>query len=146
MVRSPLPGLEFSRVRLLVRDFRKSYHFYRDRLGLTPVKGHGEPPYGEFEWKGQPLLALFDRKLMASAVGLAPGRYAEKNVGRSAIVFEVKDVDRVATLLRRRKVRLLRGPTNRPEWGLRTIHLRDPDQYLIEIYSAIPRPRERRRR
>jgi lactoylglutathione lyase len=139
MARSSPVGLEFSQVRLLVRDFRKSFHFYRDRLGLTPVEGHGEPPYGGFEWKGKPLLALFDRKLMASAVGLAPGRYPGRNVGRSALVFEVENVDRTATRLRRRKVRLLRGPTNRPEWGLRTIHLRDPDGYLIEIYSAIPR-------
>jgi lactoylglutathione lyase len=139
MARSLSVGLEFSNVRLLVRDFRKSYHFYRDRLGLTPVRGHGEPPYGEFEWKGKPLLGLFDRRLMASAVGLAPGRYAEKNVGRSAVIFEVDDVDRVAARLRRRKVRLLKGPTDRPEWALRTIHLRDPDGYLIEIYSRLRR-------
>jgi len=131
--------LEFSRVRLLVRNFEKSWHFYRDRLGLAPVKGHGEPPYGEFAWEGRPLLAIFDRKLMASAVGLASGRYSEKNVGRSTVIFEVKDVDRLAVHLRRRRVRLLRGPTDRPEWGLRTIHLRDPDGYLIEIYSELPR-------
>jgi lactoylglutathione lyase len=129
--------LEFSQVRLLVRDFRKSFHFYRDRLGLTPGSGHGEPPYGEFEWNGRPLLALFDRKLMASAVGLKPGRYSEKNVGRSAVVFAVKDVDQVAARLRRRKVRLLGNPADRPEWRLRTIHLRDPDGYLIEIYSPL---------
>ncbi len=139
MARSSAVGLEFSQVRLLVRDFRKSYHFYRDRLGLTPVKGHGDPPYGAFAWEGRPLLALFDRKLMASAVGLTSGRYPEKNVGRSALVFEVKDVDQTASRLRRRKVRLLRGPTNRPAWGIRTIHLRDPDGYFVEIYSSLPR-------
>lgn len=131
------PRLQVYCVRLLVRDFAKSWHFYRDRLGLTPVKGHGQPPYGEFAWRGKLQLALFDRKLMASAVGLSPGRYSEKNVGRSALVFEVGDVDRFAALLRRRRVRLLRGPTNRRDWGLRTIHFRDPDGYLVEIYSRI---------
>jgi len=132
-------GTKFYAVRLLVRDFRKSFHFYRDRLGLTPAKGHGAPPYGEFVWKGVPLVSLFDRKLMATAVGLASGRYSRQNVGRSALILEVENVDRFAAQLRRRKVRLLKGPTDRPEWGLRTIHLQDPDGYLVEIYSRLPR-------
>jgi lactoylglutathione lyase len=133
-------GTAFYSVRLLVRDFSKSFHFYRDRLGLTPAKGHGKPPYGEFVWNGKPFLALFDRKLMARAIGLASGRYSEKNSGRSALILEVEDVDRFAAQLRRRKVRLLKGPTDRPEWGLRTIHLQDPDGYLVEINS---RPRRK---
>jgi len=139
MARLRPTGLEFYGVRLLVSDFRKSFHFYRDRLGLTPMKGHGEPPYGEFVWDGRPLLGIFDRGLMAKAVGLAVGRYAARSVGRSAVAFGVKDVDRLASQLRRRKVRLLRGPTDRPEWGLRTIHLRDPDGYLVEIFSRLAR-------
>ena len=124
--------------RLLVQDFQKSWHFYRDRLGLTPMKGHGHPPYGEFVSQGRAVLAIFERKRMADAVGLSAGRYSLKNVGRSAVIFSVKDVDRFAKILRGRKVRLLRGPTNRPEWGLRTIHFQDPDGYLVEIYSRIP--------
>jgi len=101
------------------------------------VKGHGEPPYGEFEWNGHPWLSLFDRELMASAVGLLSGDEVSTDVGISAVVFDVNNVDRVAARLRCRKVRLLQGPTDRPEWGLRTIHLRDPDGYLVEIHSAI---------
>lgn len=139
MARLRPTGLEFYGVRLLVNDFRKSYHFYRDRLGLTPVKGHGEPPYGEFAWNGRALVGIFERRRMASAVGLAPGRYPARSVGRSAVIFGVKDVDRLSVQLRRRHVRLLRGPTDRPEWGLRTIHLRDPDGYLVEIFSRLPR-------
>jgi len=137
MTRPRPDRLEFSQVRLLTRDFRKSWHFYRDRVGLTPAKGHGEPPYGEFVWKGRPLLALFDRSLMGSAVGLATGRSSQGNVGGSALVLEVRDVDRVAAALKRRKVRLLKGPADRPEWGLRTVHFLDPDGYLVEIYSRL---------
>jgi len=125
-------------VRLLVRDFAKSWHFYRDRLGLTPNKGHGAPPYGEFVSGGRAVLGLFERKRMARAVGLAPGRYSTRNVGRSAIILSVHDVDRFAKVLKQRRVRLLKGPTNHPDWGLRTIHLQDPDGYLVEVYSPIP--------
>lgn len=139
MPRSTTQGPKFYTVRLLVRDFRKSFHFYRDRLGLTPAKGHGQPPYGEFVWKGNPVVAIFDRKIMAKAVGLEAGRYSAKNVGRSAVVFAVADVDKFATQLKRRKVRLLTGPTDRPDWGLRTIHFQDPDGYLVEVYSRLAR-------
>jgi len=129
--------LQFSQVRLLVRNFAASWRFYRDLLGLIPAKGHGHPPYGEFLWKGRAVVSIFDRKLMATAVGLDPGRYPRAHVGRSALIFEVKDVDAVAGRLRRRGARLLQGPTDRPDWRLRTIHLRDPDGYLIEIYSNL---------
>ncbi|MFZ1023637.1 MAG: VOC family protein [Thermoplasmata archaeon] len=129
--------LQFYSVRLLVQDFDKSWRFYRDVLGLTPVKGHGPGPYGEFVSKGHVVVSLYERKLMAKAVGLEPGRYPRGCVGKSALVFEVKDVDAAAARLRRRGVRLLQGPTDRPHWGLRTIHLRDPDGYLVEIYSPL---------
>jgi catechol 2,3-dioxygenase-like lactoylglutathione lyase family enzyme len=132
--RHPDP-LQFSRVRILVKDFDKSWRFYRDRLGLTPAKGHGHPPYGEFVWNDRAIVSIFDRKLMAKAVGLDPGQYPVGCVGKSALIFEVKDVDGVAKRLRRRGVKLLQGPTARPDWNLRTIHLRDPDGYIIEIYS-----------
>jgi len=138
----PRPGsdpLQFYGVRLLVSDFARSWRFYRDVLGLTPQKGHGEPPYGEFVRKNRSMVSLFDRKSMAKAVGLAPGRYPSAAVGRAALIFEVKDVDAVARRLRQQKVRLLKGPTDRPDWVLRTIHLRDPDGYLIEIYSPLSR-------
>ncbi len=136
MPKSPPPKLEFARTRILVSDFRKSWKFYRDVLGLTPVKGHGEPPYGEFDPGTGAMISLFEGKRMAEALGLAPGRYSPRYTGRSLLVFEAKDVDEVARRLRRKGVRLLRGPTERPAWQLRTIHLRDPDGYLIEIYSA----------
>ncbi len=135
MRKSPPDPLQFARVRLLVKEFDRSWRFYRDILGLTPAAGHGHPPYGEFVWKGRPFVALFDRSLMANAVGLKPGRYPPSSVGRSALIFEVKDVDGVAKRLRQRRVKLLQGPTDRPVWGIRTAHLRDPDGYLIEIYS-----------
>jgi len=132
--------LEFSRTRLLVNDFRKSWRFYRDVLGLTPIKGHGEPPYGEFVSKTGALVAIFDRRLMAKAVALAPGRYDPRVTGRSALIFEAEDVDAVARRLRQKRVQLLQGPTERPAWGLRTIHLRDPDGYLIEVFSPPKQP------
>jgi lactoylglutathione lyase len=123
--------------RLLVRDFGKSWRFYRDDLGLTPAKGHGHPPYGEFVQGNRVLFGIFERGVMAKALGLASRRYSRRSVGRSAIIFKTDDVDEFARQLLRRKVGWIHGPTDRPKWGLRTIHLRDPDGCLIEIYSEL---------
>lgn len=38
------PGLEFAKVRLLVRDFARSWRFYRDTLGLTAGVGDVRGP------------------------------------------------------------------------------------------------------
>jgi lactoylglutathione lyase len=127
----------FYGLRLLVKDFDRSWRFYRDVIGLTPLPGHGKPPYGEFVEKNRSIVSLFDRKLMARALGFTPARYAATALGASAVIFEVKDVDAVARRLTRRKVRFLRGPTDQPAWGLRTIHLRDPDGNLVELYSPL---------
>jgi lactoylglutathione lyase len=140
MARPAPDPLRMYGVRILVKDFDRSWRFYRDTLGLTPAPGHGRGPYGEFVEKGRPMVTLFDRRLMARATGLSPGRYPAAQVGRSALVFRVKDVDAVAARLRRQRVRLLKGPSDRPEWRLRTIHLRDPDGYLLEIYHELPPP------
>jgi len=143
MARRTRSELEFARTRILVADFRKSWKFYRDVLGLTPVKGHGEPPYGEFQSSAGAMVSLFDRSLMAKAVGLSPGRYDPKNTGRSLLVFSTRDVDEVARRLKRQRVRFVCGPTDREVWHLRTIHFRDPDGYLIEVYSDLPNPGRR---
>jgi catechol 2,3-dioxygenase-like lactoylglutathione lyase family enzyme len=139
MPRHKARELEFTRVRLLVKDFDRSWKFYRDALGLTPVPGHGSGPYGEFEWGGKPFVSLFDRTEMARAVGLAPGRSSPKAVGQAAIIFETEDVDATVRRLRSRGVSFLRGPTDRKEWGIRTAHLRDPEGNLIEIYGELRR-------
>jgi predicted enzyme related to lactoylglutathione lyase len=111
---SPPDPRRFSRVRLLASDFGKSWRFYRDVLGLTPAKGHGHPPYGEFVWKNRATVAIVERKLMASTVGLDSCRYPRASVGTSALIFEMTDVDLVARRLRRRGVRLLKAATDPP--------------------------------
>jgi lactoylglutathione lyase len=129
--------LEFARVRLLVRDFRTSWEFYHHVLGLTPVRGHGAPPYGEFLTGRRAIVSLFDRASMAKAVGISIDPPKRGRTSPVAVIFEVPDVDRTARSLRRRGVRLLRGPTDRPEWGLRALHFLDPDGNLIEVYSRL---------
>jgi catechol 2,3-dioxygenase-like lactoylglutathione lyase family enzyme len=136
--RAPTSPLDFSNVRILVRDFAASWRFYRDVLGLTPGVGDDSGPYAEFLWNGEARLGLFDRALMAKATGRPDARAATKAVGAFALILRTDNVDRVHAQLSSRGVVFLRGPTDRKEWRLRTIHLADPDGNVVELNSDLP--------
>jgi catechol 2,3-dioxygenase-like lactoylglutathione lyase family enzyme len=55
------------------------------------------------------------------------------------LVFGTDDVDAAAERLRGLGVRLETDPLDRSEWGVRTLHLRDPDGHLVELNSPLPR-------
>lgn len=122
--------------RLLVSRFRECFRFYRDLLGLKATYGEEDGPYADFE-AGSTTLALFERKLMAEAVGntgLPPHAECQDRV---ALIFSVPDLDKAYEQLQRKGVRFITQPTDRIEWGIRTTHFRDPDGNLLEIYSAL---------
>ncbi|HLP88029.1 MAG TPA: VOC family protein [Nostocaceae cyanobacterium] len=56
---------------------------------------------------------------------------------KAALIFAVDDVDEVYENLKANNVNFINSPVDRPEWGLRTAHLRDPDGNLIEIYTNL---------
>jgi lactoylglutathione lyase len=59
------------------------------------------------------------------------------------MVFLVDDVDEQARRLADLGVRVLSPPADRP-WGHRTVHVADPDGFVVEFAQEIPRRRSRR--
>jgi lactoylglutathione lyase len=115
-------------VRLLVDRYEDCFRFYRDTLGLRPTFGNESSGYADFA-AGEARLALFQRKEQAEVVGLElPG-------DRAVVVFAVGDVDAEAERLRDHAVA---GPTDRADWGIRVLYLRDPDGNLVELNQQIP--------
>ncbi|SDT82562.1 hypothetical protein SAMN05216371_7351 [Streptomyces sp. TLI_053] len=128
--------------RLLVADFPSCFGFYRAVLppltGAALVKGTPDGPYATWDLDGQAVLSLFDRGMLAAAVGTAalPAEPAAAQDG-TMLVLQVEDVGRAFDLCRGYGADPVAGPTDRPEWGpgLRTAHLRDPEGRLIELQS-----------
>ena len=117
--------------RLLVEDYRSCFLFYRDVLGMEVGFGDQDSGYADF-LTGDASIAVFDRLEMSEAIGAAD-ESAGTGPDRFALILGVDDVDRVTAELEGKGVQLVAQPTDRPDWGIRTAHFRDPDGNLIEI-------------
>jgi lactoylglutathione lyase len=118
-----------------VRDLAASIAFYRDVVGLA-LKFE-DAGYAEFA-TGVARFALYEmrRADWLTNSRTTPGPAAE-------VVFMVEDVDAEARRLRELGTTILSGPADRP-WGHRTLHVPDPDGFVVEFAQDIPRRRHRR--
>ena len=124
---------------LFVRDLERSVAFYRDVIGL-PFKLQGDG-YVEFATQGA-RFGLYDRNRLGELTG--QGTDPPDHPG-GEVVFLVEDVDAEAERLREAGVTILRGPLDRA-WGHRTLHLEDPDGFVVELAGEIPRQPSQGRR
>jgi lactoylglutathione lyase len=117
---------------LFVADLERSVAFYRDVIGV-PFKLEGDG-YVEFATKGTKF-GLYARDRLDELTGQgaeSPGQPGGE------VVFLVEDVDAEAERLRAAGVTILKGPVDRP-WGHRTVHVQDPDGFVVELAVEIPR-------
>jgi lactoylglutathione lyase len=123
--------MRLTHVRLLVEDVAACTRFYRDVTGFEVGAEYGD--YVEFR-AGDAILALFPRTAMAEAVGFDPLAAGD----RVALILRVDDVDAAVAEVRERGAPVVAEAQDRPDWGLRVAHLRDPDGNLLELYHDIP--------
>ena len=130
--------MKLDNVRLLVDRFDECFRFYRDIMGFRVTWGKEGEGYGSFD-TGSGAIALFKRELMARDVGTAGLPSEARCQDRVALVFQVENLKAEAARLKRQGVRLITEPTERPDYGISVIHLRDPDGNLIEVFSPMPK-------
>ena len=120
---------------LYVRHLETSVAFYREVVELTfRLRESG---YAEFGTRGTKF-ALFERARLPGLIG----REAAEGGPGGEVVFLVDDADEEAQRLRGLGVEILAGPVDRP-WGHRTLHLLDPDGFVVELAQEIPGERPR---
>jgi catechol 2,3-dioxygenase-like lactoylglutathione lyase family enzyme len=130
--------MKFSNVRLLVKDFTKCFKFYNEQLDLEPLWGDENSCYASFKVaEGIEGLALFVSDFMAPAIGNADKIQPEGFREKSMISFEVENVDETFQSLKAKGIEFINEPIDMPDWGMRVVHLRDPEENLIELFTLL---------
>ena len=125
--------MRLTHVRLLVEGFAECFRFYRDVMGFRPTFGEETDGYADFHTGSDVALALFARREMAEHVGARSDAAGD----RVAFIVAVDDVDAAFAELRGRGATVAREPCDRPDWGIRVAHVRDPDGNLVELNHPI---------
>jgi catechol 2,3-dioxygenase-like lactoylglutathione lyase family enzyme len=128
--------LQLTHLRLLVSNYKDSFLFYRDLLKFDVDWGDEESGYAELNI-GYLKLGLFKKELMAEVVPRIEQPSYIVNRDKIVLVFAVDNVDEVYNQVKNQNSIVVTEPQDRPDWGIRTAHFRDPDGNLIEIYSNL---------
>ncbi len=127
---------KFAYTRLLVSNFKACFLFYRDIMGFQATYGSENDVYADFN-TGEVTLALFDRLEMSKAVGTTNLPADAQAQDKMCLIFAVDDVDAKYQQLKMHSIPLINEPTDKPGWGIRVTHFRDPDGNLIEINQPL---------
>jgi len=129
--------MKFSNVRLLIKDYEKCFKFYTEKLGLEAA-WNLEGCYASFKVaEGIEGLAIFVSDLMAPAVGNADKNQPTNCREKMMVSFEVENVDKTYNALLAKDVTFIKQPTDMTDWGMRVVHLRDPEENLIELFTPL---------
>ncbi|BDI14643.1 glyoxalase [Nostoc cf. commune SO-36] len=128
--------LQLTHLRLLVSNYKDSFLFYRDLLKFDVDWGDEDSGYAELN-TGYLKLGLFRKELMAEVVPRIEQPSYVVNRDKIALIFAVDNVDEVYEQVKNHNAIIVTEPQDRPDWGIRTAHFRDPDGNLIEIYNNL---------
>ena len=123
-------------IRLLVSEMPACLSFYRDVLAMQVLWADEEGHYVSFK-TGDIVLALNRKQAMAEVVGSRDRPARADRQDPMALILAVDDVDAAYQELTGQGIAFVTRPTDRPHWGIRTAHFRDPDGNLIEINSPL---------
>ncbi|OBJ32114.1 MULTISPECIES: VOC family protein [Mycolicibacter] len=119
-----------SRVLLRPTDYQRSLRFYRDEIGLAIARDYGA---GMVFYAGQSLIEL---------AGHGNPEHADANFP-GALWLQVRDVAATQAELQSRGVLITREALREP-WGLREMHVTDPDGLTL-IFVEVPEDHPLRR-
>lgn len=130
--------MKFSNVRLLVKDFSKCFKFYSEQLGLETAWGNENSGYASFKVaEGIEGLGLFVSDWMAPLAENIDKPIPMNCREKMMVSFEVSNVDEVYKTLSAKGIEFINKPTDMPDWGMRVVHLRDPEENLIELFTPL---------
>ena len=127
-------NLNFKGTRLLVWNYDACVEFYQKILGFELIYQDNNQEEADFKM-GDTTLNLIKRQSMAAIIGSVEKPSSDNATDNVALVFTTSNLDKTCKTLEEKNVTFITKPTYRPQWGIKTIYLRDPDDNLIGIYE-----------
>jgi len=121
-------------VRLVVDDFKSTFLFYRNIIGLQLDFGTEDDVVAEFD-AGTVLLTVVDKTIAQDVAGSSYEPAEGKTGDKAVIVFQVRDLDGAIRELKAKGAQNIGSIVPVPDWHIRVVHLRDPEGNLVEIQS-----------
>lgn len=129
--------MKLNNIRLLVANFDETFLFYRDKLGLKVTWGDLGENYAQFQLGNAETLAIFSKNLMAKAVNTSHLPSKSSAQDNMALIFTVENVDQFYDSLHSKGISFIDKPSDQPDWGIRVVHLRDPEGNLLEFITDL---------
>ena len=127
-------NLNFKGMRLLVCNYAACIEFYRDILGFELLYQDSNEEEADLKM-GDTRLNLIKRQSMAEIIGSSETPSADNATDNLALILTTQDLEATCSELEAKNVNLITKPMYRPQWGIKTVYLRDPDDNLIGIYQ-----------
>ena len=124
--------MTFTHICLLVRNYEMRFYFYRDVMQFEVVWGDPASSYAELRAGDGSLIAISTLETMAGVVNSSPS-----DADNAVNIFHVDDLESAVRDLEERGATFVAEIRDRPSWGVRTAHLRDPAGNLLELNSPL---------
>jgi predicted enzyme related to lactoylglutathione lyase len=129
--------MRLDNIRILTENFPTAFEFYKEILGLNLMWGNETSNYASFAFPKGGTIGLFKKNLMSIAVGTNELPHDIEIQDKLCLIVEVEDIESKYEILKNQGIDFVNPPEKRPDWGLITAHLRDPDGNLIEMFTPI---------
>jgi catechol 2,3-dioxygenase-like lactoylglutathione lyase family enzyme len=129
--------MKLNNVRLLVSKFDETFLFYRDVLGFKVTWGNLGENYAQFQTGEAGELSIFCKQIMNQVMGTSHLPAQASAQDSMALIFSMDKLDHFYNTLSNQGVQFLDKPTDQPAWGIRVVHLRDPEGNLLELISDL---------
>ena len=126
--------LNFKGTRLLVCNYEACIEFYQKTLGFELIYRDRNSEEADLKM-GDTRLNLIKRQSMAKIIGASENLPSNNPPDNVALIFTTQNLERTCDELQEKGVTFITKPMYRPQWGIKTTYLRDPDENLIGIYE-----------
>jgi catechol 2,3-dioxygenase-like lactoylglutathione lyase family enzyme len=130
--------MKLTYTRLMTERFDETYDFYTQGLGFPSTWGRKGEVYASFKVSDNVELAIFKAELMDAHIGHITTDRAKIH-DKMMLSFTVEDLDWEYQRLTAKGVSCLNEPHDEVNWGIRCLHLRDPEGNLIELNQELPK-------